>query len=132
MPIQISISNAIKGQVMAADNLLLDLYPNAALAYSFRKLSSSFNGSPIRVRRSSDNAEQDIPFDGSGDLDTANLLAFVGSNDGFICDWYDQSGNITPLQTVQPIKLRLFHRELLKLIIQMVNLHLCGQLISMI
>jgi len=104
MPIQISISNAIKGQVMAADNLLLDLYPNAALAYSFRKLSSSFNGSPIRVRRSSDNAEQDIPFDGSGDLDTANLLAFVG----------------------------LFHRELLKLIIQMVSLHLCGQLISMI
>ena len=94
MPIQISISNAIKGQVMASGgNLLLDLYPNAALAYSLRRLSSSFSGSPIRVRRSSDNAEQDIPFDGSGDLDTANLLAFVGSNDGFICDWYDQSGN---------------------------------------
>ena len=94
MPIQISISNAIKGQVMASGgNLLLDLYPNAALAYSLRRLSSSFSGSPIRVRRSNDNAEQDIPFDGSGDLDTANLLAFVGSNDGFICDWYDQSGN---------------------------------------
>jgi len=131
MPIQISISNAIKGQVMASGgNLLLDLYPNAALAYSLRRLSSSFSGSPIRVRRSSDNAEQDIPFDGSGDLDTANLLAFVGSNDGFICDWYDQSGNSNNI--VQVIKLRLFHRELLKLIIQMVSLHLCGQLISMI
>tara|TARA_R100000654_G_scaffold2251_5_gene8311 strand:- start:39063 stop:39911 length:849 start_codon:yes stop_codon:yes gene_type:complete len=75
-----------------SENLLLDLYPNAALAYSLRKLSSLFSGNPIRVRRSNDNAEQDIPFNNE-DLDTANLLAFVGSNDGYITTWYDQSGN---------------------------------------
>ena len=74
-------------------SLLLDTYQNAAIAYSLRKLSSTFSGDPIRVRRSNDNAEQDIPFDGNGDLDTTNLLAFVGSNDGFITKWYDQSGN---------------------------------------
>tara|TARA_R100001443_G_scaffold100234_1_gene107537 strand:- start:839 stop:1690 length:852 start_codon:yes stop_codon:yes gene_type:complete len=79
-------------QLPSGGNLLLDLYPNAALAYSLRKLSSSFSGNPIRVRRSNDNAEQDIPFNGE-DLDTTNLLAFVGANDGYITTWYDQSGN---------------------------------------
>jgi hypothetical protein len=46
----------------------------------------------IRVRRSNDNAEQDVGFSG-GLLDTAALLAFVGANDGFVTTWYDQSGN---------------------------------------
>ena len=40
--------------------LLLDLYPSAAAAYSVRKLSNGYSGSAIRVRRSSDNTEQDI------------------------------------------------------------------------
>ena len=42
--------------------LLLDSYPGASVAYSLRKLSSTYAGSAIRVRRSSDNAEQDINF----------------------------------------------------------------------
>jgi hypothetical protein len=46
----------------------------------------------IRVRRDSDNAEQDIGFSGQ-DLDVAGLLAFVGSGSGYISIWYDQSGN---------------------------------------
>lgn len=46
----------------------------------------------MRVRRSSDNAEQDIGFVGN-DLDTAALATFVGANDGFVTKWYDQSGN---------------------------------------
>jgi hypothetical protein len=72
--------------------LLLDLYPNAAAAYSVRKLRTAYTGACIRVRRSSDNAEQDIGFSGN-DLDTAALLAFVGSGNGFVTTWYDQSGN---------------------------------------
>lgn len=75
-------------------NLLLDQYPGSSVAYSLRKLSSSFSGSPIRVRRDNDNQEQDIPFDVNGDLDTTNLTDFVGSgNNGFVVKWYDQSGN---------------------------------------
>jgi hypothetical protein len=73
-------------------NLLLDDYPNAAAAYSLRKLDKDYTGSAIRVRRSNDNSEQDIGFVGH-DLDTASLKTFVGSNSGFVTTWYDQSGN---------------------------------------
>jgi len=78
---------------VAATNLLLDDYPNAAAAYSLRKLDKDYTGSAIRVRRSSDNAEQDIGFTSSGDLDTGALKTFVGANSGFVTTWYDQSGN---------------------------------------
>lgn len=71
---------------------LLDLYPNAAAAYSLRKLRSGYTGSAIRVRRSSDNTEQDIGFTSTGDLDTTALTTFVGANNGFVSTWYDQSG----------------------------------------
>jgi hypothetical protein len=71
---------------------LLDTYPNAAAAYSGRLLKSDNTGSAIRVRRSSDNAEQNIGFDGSGNLDTTALTSFCGAGNGFVTTWYDQSG----------------------------------------
>ena len=71
---------------------LLETYSGAAAAYSLRKLRTGYYGNAIRVRRSSDNAEQDIAFDASGNLDTTSLLAFVGSGNGFVTTWYDQSG----------------------------------------
>jgi len=73
-------------------NLLLDTYTGAAVAYSLRQLRTAYTGAAIRVRRSSDNAEQDINFVG-GDLDTSSLLTFCGAGNGFITTWYDQSGN---------------------------------------
>jgi hypothetical protein len=74
------------------ESLLLDFYPNAAAAYSVRKLKAAYTGSAIRVRRSSDNAEQDIGFS-SRNLDTSSLTSFCGSGNGFVTTWYDQSGN---------------------------------------
>jgi hypothetical protein len=71
---------------------LLDLYPNAAAAYSLRKLKFTYQGNAIRVRRSSDNTEQDIGFDFNGNLNIAGLLAFCGAGNGFVTTWYDQSG----------------------------------------
>lgn len=71
---------------------LLDLYPNAAAAYSLRKLRIAYSGSAIRVRRSSDNTEQDIGFVNNV-LDTSSLTSFCGSGNGFVTTWYDQSGN---------------------------------------
>ena len=62
-----------------ASPLLLDTYTGAAVAYSLRQLRTAYTGAAIRVRRSSDNAEQDINFVG-GDLDTQSLLDFVGYN----------------------------------------------------
>lgn len=84
-------SNIISVTTLPA--LLLDLYPSAAAAYSVRKLRTAYTGSAIRVRRSSDNTEQDIYFDANGNLNTAQLLSFCGSGDGFVTTWYDQSGN---------------------------------------
>jgi len=77
---------------------LLDLYPSAAGAYSVRRLSGVYSGSLMEVRRSSDNALQDIAFDANGDLDTASLLSFVGAGNGFVRTWYDQSGNAINFQ----------------------------------
>ncbi|MEO6732367.1 MAG: T9SS type A sorting domain-containing protein [Ferruginibacter sp.] len=62
-------------------------------AYSVRKLSTTYNGPALRVRRDSDHTEQDIAFTAGGDLDQAALLAFTGTGNGFIVSWYDQSGN---------------------------------------
>lgn len=72
---------------------LVDTYPGAAAAFSLRKLRSAYTGSAIRVRRSSDNTESDIGFNGSGGLDTTALTTFVGAGNGFVRTWYDQSGN---------------------------------------
>ena len=74
---------------------LLDDYPNAAAAYSLRKLRTDYTGDAIEVRKTvaSVTSTQDIGFDSNGDLDTAALLSFVGvGNDGFVSKWYDQSG----------------------------------------
>jgi hypothetical protein len=90
MPIT-GYSNTISVTTLAP-SLLLDLYPSAAAAYSVRKLRSAYSGSAIRVRRSSDNTEQDIGFS-SGNLDTTALTSFCSGTDGFVTTWYDQSGN---------------------------------------
>jgi hypothetical protein len=78
--------------VTGSATLLLDLYPNAAAAYSLRKLRTAYAGSAIRVRRSSDNTEQDIGFV-SGNLDESALTTFCGAGNGFVTTWYNQSGN---------------------------------------
>jgi len=83
----------IPGVIAGAPKLLLDRFPSAAAAYSLRRLRRNYNGAAIRVRRSNDNAESDIGFTSSGDLDTATLKTFVGANNGFVVTWYDQSGN---------------------------------------
>lgn len=72
---------------------LLDLFPNASVAYSLRLLRTAYTGSAIRVRRSSDNTESDIGFTALGNLDTTSLTSFCGSGNGFVTTWYDQSGN---------------------------------------
>jgi|DEB0MinimDraft_6_1074348.scaffolds.fasta_scaffold15705_2 hypothetical protein len=83
---------ATRTEVAGRSGLLAD-YPGAAAAYSLRLLDTDYTGSAVRVRRASDNAEQDIGFDGNGDLDTTALATFCSGTDGFVKTWYDQSGN---------------------------------------
>jgi len=69
--------------------LLLDTYSDAAAAYSLRPLSTSTT-SVVRVRRSSDNTEQDFTAKQTTD---GTLAGFCGTGDGLVTTWYDQSGN---------------------------------------
>lgn len=77
-----------------AGGLLLDgVYGNSvASAYSVRKLRTAYSGNCVRIRRSSDNAEQDIGFV-SDYIDTAAIASFCGANSGFVTTWYDQNGS---------------------------------------
>lgn len=70
--------------------LLLDQYPGAVFAWSLRRLRSDYAGACLRVRRSSDSAEQDIGFTASGDLDEAALTTFCGASSGYVTTFYGQ------------------------------------------
>lgn len=64
----------------------------ASRAYSLRKVKSDYTGFAVRVRRNSDNVEQDFGFSGEN-FDIAAFNTFVGAGIGFVTIWYDQSGN---------------------------------------
>jgi hypothetical protein len=81
---------AFLGSLQPPTPLLLDLYPNAAAAYSLRQLRIGVTN-VVRVRRSSDNTEADFT---AVQVSDGSLAAWVGAgNNGFVQTWYDQSGN---------------------------------------
>lgn len=82
---------------------LLTAYPGATSGYSVRKLSTTYTGAALRVRRSSDNTESDIGFDSNGNLDETALTTFVGAGNGFVTKWYDQTGNTRTAQQTTAI-----------------------------
>jgi len=81
-------------------SLDIDLYSSPIIAVSLRKISSSYSGNCIRVRRDSDNTSQDIGFTGGLGtwVDDAAISSFIGAGTGYIEGWYDQSGNGYDLQ----------------------------------
>lgn len=69
-------------------------------AFSIRKVVAGYAGSAIRLRRSSDNAEVDVSFDGSDEISGSSLVTggstlttWKGADNLFVVTWYDQSGN---------------------------------------
>ena len=104
---------------------LLDEYPNAAAAYSVRRLSSTYTGNLIEVRRtvSAVTVTADVSFDSNNELsldseilvtggssNATNLGEFVAAagysdpdslgsgQNAFVRTWYDQSGNANNAQ----------------------------------
>jgi hypothetical protein len=69
---------------------LLDEFTGAAAAYSLRDLTFLRGGPVVRVRRSSDNTEQDFT---APQVTDGTLTTFCGAGNGFVRTWYDQSGN---------------------------------------
>jgi hypothetical protein len=98
---------------LEATPVLDEFGADALFGYSLRKVSgdATFNPSSgeqlcIRVRRSSDNSEQDIGFNG-GVLDTAALELFCeAGDDAYVKIWYDQlagsAGRTTHFATATP------------------------------
>jgi hypothetical protein len=81
---------AFLGSLQPPAPLLLDLYPNAAAAYSLRQLRVGVTN-VVRVRRASDNTEADFT---AAQVSDGSLATWVGAgNNGFVRTWYDQSGN---------------------------------------
>jgi len=73
---------------------VLDDYPGATAAYSLRRLSSSWTGPAIRVKRQFTFDELDIGFKTNGDLDTETMIDFSeGDAALFVDTLYDQTGN---------------------------------------
>ena len=84
------IANNIANNIV--DNKLSKLLvqvPGAAAAYSLRRLTLA-NTAVVRVRKDSDNTEQDFR---SEEIEDGSLETFCGSSDGLVTTWYDQSGN---------------------------------------
>ena len=72
-------------------NMFPVVSPDLVGAYSLRRIFG-YNGNLIRVRRSSDNAEQDIGFSGN-DLDTSGMLNFILSEGNkYQSDFSDLTG----------------------------------------
>ena len=76
----------------------------AVAAYSLRALASAYTGNVARVRRSSDNTEQDFT---AAQVTDGTLTTFCGAGNGFVRTWYDQSGNgyhmVQTTTTAQPL-----------------------------
>ena len=89
--------NGIKNryyQNIPSINYILDSYPNAIVAYSLRKLKSSYVGNAVEVTRTSDNSTLNIGFNSNGDFNISQLRSFLtGNTFGYLTKWYDQSGN---------------------------------------
>jgi len=73
---------------------------DAAAAYSIRSLNPDYTGALVLIRRSSDNAEKAFYPDANFELSLTSedgaattLSSWIGSDNGFIKTWYDQSGN---------------------------------------
>jgi len=91
--------NSVTNVVMSSGfSGLADTYTNPYAGYSVRKLTTSYSGSAIRVRKDGTTDEQDIGFDANGNLDTSSLLSFVGSGNGVVTKWYDQIGSNDAVQ----------------------------------
>jgi hypothetical protein len=77
-------------------------YSGLAAAYSLRKVSSSYSGYAVEVRRSSDNVSQSIGFDSFGNFDTASLDRFIATGSGVLAGSYSGLAAAYSLRKVVP------------------------------
>jgi len=82
------------GQLMGKDvpyEFIVSKVSGALLAFSVRKVRVNYTGKCMKIRRSSDDATQDIGFLNNL-LDQSAISGFIGAGSAFVDTWYDQSG----------------------------------------
>jgi hypothetical protein len=77
-------------------------YSGLAAAYSLRKVSSSYSGYAVEVRKASTNASASIGFDASGNLNTASLASFIRTGSETPLDAYSGLAAAYSLRKVVP------------------------------
>ena len=89
------LSSALPGDALTVNGTA----PSAAHSMA-RKLFSAYSGHLFQVRRTSDNATQDIDAGTDGWADVASLLTFLGTSSGTVSKIYDQTGNANTFSQV--------------------------------
>ena len=88
------MSHCLTYSILQQRRKYVEFFPTGeGCGLSLRKLIKDYTGYCIKVRRSSDDTEQDIGFTAENILDESALTTFVGAGDGFVSVWYDQFGN---------------------------------------
>ncbi len=77
---------------MRPSHILDSKLTNISFALSLRVLESDYNGPLIRLRRDSDNAQQDFGWADNDVVDVGAIDAWRGAANVFVVTWYDQSG----------------------------------------
>lgn len=101
------------GQTVSATQTLrtinyLSAYVSPLVAWSLDKVISTYGGSAIRVRRASDNTEQDIGFVTGGFFDASSLATFCAGTTGYVKTIYDQVGSNNQTQTTTGNQLLIY------------------------
>jgi lysophospholipase L1-like esterase len=95
--------NQVKGLQTTLDSLtsqitntvttpMIDGLSNVKVAYGVIRLKTGATKA-LRLRRSSDNTQQDFYFNTSGNLDAQVIISWLNGATGYVATWYDQSGN---------------------------------------
>lgn len=87
-PLQVGLISQLPGDALTAAGT-----PSVAAHSMIRKLFAAYNGNLFQVRRTSDNAIQDIGVAADGFADVASLNTFLGVSSGAVVQIYDQTGN---------------------------------------
>lgn len=99
---EISFSQLRKGSITTPDNYLLNKFSATSIkdcrgAYSLKLVNNYYTGPIIKLRRRSDNQEQDFYSDNIGNLTTkrmgdgSSIDDWLGTSDAYVKTWYDQS-----------------------------------------
>lgn len=85
------------GKTIEGDEVIVtypyDFVSNVASVFSMRRTKTSYEGNIVRVRRSLDGDELEIPCESNGDLSKDAIIYFCGIGHGQVVKWYDQGGN---------------------------------------